>query len=349
MGQIRTLTSADDRTLTDFLGSCEGATIYHTPAWRDTIVSTYGYRPIGLGCFEGERLTAVLPLMFVKSWLTGNRLVSLPFANICGPLGSPDGTAALVEHAVALRGELGAKALEIRTQAGINAFDDHRFTKLTYFITSVLRLDPDPARVWDGFKGKNVRTEVRQAEKKGIEVRDGEGPEDLKRFYQLFSDLRLKHGVPPQPYAFFANLWKHLRPDNCHLHLAAFQGRTVAGMLTLGYGATTSGAYLGSDLAYRSYRVHQILYWKAMERGCLKGYRTFDFLRSPRNDEGLKYFKSRWGVTEVDLAYLYHPQVAGTASTVEETAKYKLMAATLQRAPKGLGRALGRMLYKHLG
>jgi CelD/BcsL family acetyltransferase involved in cellulose biosynthesis len=349
MGQVSIIGSEQDGLLSAFLEECPGSTVYHTPQWRDAVVATYGYEPIYLA-YQGDKgIEAILPLMLVKSWLTGRRLVSLPFANICGPLGSAGGTRALIDRAVVLGAERGAKAVEIRTQANLNPVEEPRFTKVSYFITSIVRLDGNPTRVWESFKDRNVRTEVRQATKKGIEVRDATGADDLKRFYDLFCNLRLKHGVPPQPFAFFENLWKCLWPEHLNLHVAAFQGRQVAGLITLGFGNTLCAAYIGSDLAYRSYRVHQILFWKAMETGCLKGYSAFDFLRTPKNAQELRYFKDRWNAYEVDLEYLYYPRVAGTASTVEETAKYRLMATTLKRAPKFVGRGLGRLIYRHLG
>jgi len=135
-----------------------------------------------LGFFDGESLTAVLPMMFVRSWLTGKRLVSLPFANTCGPAGRSEHFGALLDRALELRAELRARALEIRTQANVNSLRDDRFTPVGYFITSLVSLASDPKDVWDNFKDRNVRTEVRQAAKKGIEVRDGDDPKDLEQF-----------------------------------------------------------------------------------------------------------------------------------------------------------------------
>ena len=348
-GRVAVMDSCQDSLVKSFLGGCDRATIYHSPEWRDVIVSTYGYQPTYLGYLDGSNLQGILPLMHVKSWLTGRRLVSLPFANTCGPLGSPNAVGALIDRALDLRAETGAKVLEVRTQVNLNPITDQRFAHLGYFITSIVDLDSNPDRVWTNFKDRNVRTEVRQASKKGIEVRLGGDEGDLRQFYRLFSSLRLKHGVPPQPYAFFHNLWKHLWPEYLHLHVATYKAKHVASLVTLGYGRTLCAAYIGSDQAYRSYRVHQILFWKAMEMGCLKGYKTFDFLRTPKNAQELRYFKKRWNANEVELDYLYNPFVCGTASTVEETTKYKVMTAALKRTPDFAGRVLGRLLYKHLG
>jgi CelD/BcsL family acetyltransferase involved in cellulose biosynthesis len=349
MGQVSLLKRSDDSALGDFLASSDKATVYHTPEWRDVLVSTYGYEPLYVGHFENGALTAILPLMLVRSWLTGKRLVSLPFANTCGPVGSEDHVSRLLEKALELFHEVAAAALEIRTQADLNPVDDARFTGSSYFLTSVVDLDEDPTRVWKSFKDRNVRTEVRQAEKKGVEVHAGTSDTDLRRFYSLFASTRLGHGVPPQPFSFFRNLWRHLWPDHLDLLMATHQGRRVGALITLSQGSTLSAAYIGSDTAYRSHRVHQILFWKAMEMGCQRGLRTFDFLRTPKSSESLRYFKQRWNAREIDLNYLYYPEVRGTASTVEETAKYRLMTAVLRRSPGFMGRLLGRALYRHLG
>ncbi len=338
-----------DDAVRGLLEVSDQATIYHTPEWRDALVDTYGYEPLYLGLFDRDRLTAIMPLMFVKSWLTGRRLVSLPFSNTCGPIGDEDSGRALIEEALRLYGEHGASALEVRTRADVNSMVDDRFSSVSYFITSIVRLYEDPEKVWKGFKDRNVRTEVRQAHKKGVRVRAGENEEDLRDFYLLFAASRLQHGVPPQPFKFFRNLWRHLRPKYLDLFIATHDGRTVGGLITLSFGRTMSAAYIGADMAYRSHRVHQTLFWKAMETGCTRGHTGFDFLRTPKNSESLRYFKQRWNASEYDLVYMYYPEVRGTASTIEDTAKYRMMTAVLRRSPVIVGRLVGSALYRHLG
>jgi CelD/BcsL family acetyltransferase involved in cellulose biosynthesis len=350
MGRVSLLGSADDRAIRDLIKASKEATIYHTPEWRDVLTSTYGYEPFYIGYFDDDVLTTLLPVMLVKSRLTGTRLVSLPFSNTCGPIGRQDHVGPLIEEALRLYREHKATALEIRTQADLNPLEDERFAGVDYFITSVVDLEEDPAGVWKRFtKDSNVRTEVRSAEKKGVEVRVATGEPDLKRFYSLFAAIRLGHGVPPQPFKFFRNLWRYLWPDNLDLLIATYQNRCVGAFITLGLGDTLCAAYIGSDKAYRSCKVHQMLIWKAIEMGCTRGFKRFDFLRTPKSSKTLRHFKLRWTASEIDLNYLYYPEVRGTASTVEETAKYRLMTAVLKRSPVFVGQLLGRALYKHLG
>lgn len=349
MTEIRVLAERDDAELRNFLAASPQATVYHIPEWRDALVATYGYTPVYLGCFDADGLAGVLPMMEVASWLTGRRLVSLPFSNVCGPIGGREASRHLLEEAIGLYQARGDGAVEIRTQADINPVQFNGLRSVSYFITSIVDLDPDPTVVWKRFKDRNVRTEVRQAGKKGITARAGTGEADLKRFYDLYAPSRQAHGVPPQPYGFFKNLWRRLWPDYLDLFMAMHEERCVGGLITLGFGKTICAAYIGGDAAYRSYRVHQFMFWKAMEAGCLKGFERFDFLRTAKKSKQLRYFKERWNAHEVDLDYLYHPEVRGTASTIEETAKYRLLTAVLKRSPAFVGKTFGRIIYRHLG
>lgn len=349
MGHVAILKPDHDNALRSLVETSDRATIYHTPEWRDVLQATYGYEPVYLGYFAGDRLSAVLPLMFVKSWLTGHRLVSLPFSNTCGPIGGDEDRRALIEEALKLYGQRRAGALEIRTRADAATVPDSRFSSVSYFITSIVPLEEDAEKVWKRFKDRNVRSEVRQAAKKGVSIRKGENEQDLADFYALFAASRLRHGVPPQPFRFFRNLWRHLWPGYLDLFIATHEDHTVGGLITLSLGKTMSAAYIGSDTLHRSHRVHQILFWKAMETGCKRGHTGFDFLRTPKSSESLRYFKQRWNASEFDLVYMYYPEVRGTASTIEDTAKYRVMTTVLRRSPVFVGRVLGNMLYRHLG
>ena len=63
------------------------ATLFHSKEWLAALQRTYGYRPSVLTTSRpGERLTDGLVFCRVQSWLTGRRLVSVPFSDHCTPL-----------------------------------------------------------------------------------------------------------------------------------------------------------------------------------------------------------------------------------------------------------------------
>src|SRR5262245_24322947 len=83
MQQVDPLSYSDwnDRLLTT-----QHASIFHTTHWLRVLHEAYGYRPYYFACFTAQHLTALLPFMEVKSWVTGVRGVSLPFSDYCEPI-----------------------------------------------------------------------------------------------------------------------------------------------------------------------------------------------------------------------------------------------------------------------
>src|SRR5680860_1087301 len=59
------------------------ATVFHTAAWAKTIAESYRYEPHYAAWYEGNTPTAIVPVMGVKSFITGTRGISLPFTDLC--------------------------------------------------------------------------------------------------------------------------------------------------------------------------------------------------------------------------------------------------------------------------
>ena len=71
----------------EFLELHRRASVFDCPGWLEALRRTYGYEPFVLTTSRpGSELTNGLPVCRVKSWLTGCRLVSLPFSDHCEPL-----------------------------------------------------------------------------------------------------------------------------------------------------------------------------------------------------------------------------------------------------------------------
>ena len=77
-----------------------GWTHFHLHGWRGVIERVFGHECIYLAARDnGDGLAGVLPLVRVKSLLFGHYLVSMPFLNYGGPLGSEEAVRALCDHA----------------------------------------------------------------------------------------------------------------------------------------------------------------------------------------------------------------------------------------------------------
>ncbi len=70
-----------------FLAKHPSASVFHSSPWLAALNRTYGFQPIAYTTSAaGEELENAMVFCRVESWLTGRRLVSLPFSDHCEPL-----------------------------------------------------------------------------------------------------------------------------------------------------------------------------------------------------------------------------------------------------------------------
>ena len=71
----------------DFIESHPDASLFHRVEWLKALKASYGYTPIALTLTApGSPLGNGIAFCEIRSWLTGNRLVSVPFSDHCEPL-----------------------------------------------------------------------------------------------------------------------------------------------------------------------------------------------------------------------------------------------------------------------
>src|SRR5215470_19772140 len=71
----------------ELVGQHRDASVFHTLAWLQALKHTYGYEPVAFTTSPPRGpLENGLVFCRVNSWLTGSRLVSLPFSDHCEPL-----------------------------------------------------------------------------------------------------------------------------------------------------------------------------------------------------------------------------------------------------------------------
>src|SRR5439155_1236717 len=89
----------------------------HLFGWKTVMTRALGHECFLLAARDPDRgLAGVLPLVRVNSLLFGHYLVSMPFLNYGGPLGSAAGVQALVAHATGLAQRDRVKPLELRSR-----------------------------------------------------------------------------------------------------------------------------------------------------------------------------------------------------------------------------------------
>ena len=114
---------------------------------------------------SANALVAVLPLVRVRSAVFGHFLVSMPFLNYGGPIGSTEGVRAPANEAVRIATETRVGLLELRSriELPIELAVSHRK------VTVVRDLVPDADALWSALPGK-LRSQVKRPRKEGIEI-----------------------------------------------------------------------------------------------------------------------------------------------------------------------------------
>ena len=85
--EIHDLSPLADPRWAQMLNSHSNASIFHSAGWLRALQTTYGYEPLAYtSAPPGTPLSNAVVFCRVNSWLTGKRLVSLPFSDHCEPL-----------------------------------------------------------------------------------------------------------------------------------------------------------------------------------------------------------------------------------------------------------------------
>jgi hypothetical protein len=326
------------------------ASIFHTPGWLKSLKQSYGYEPLVLTtCPPRSQLTNGLAFCRIKSWATGDRMVSVPFADHCQPLFEKvEDFHAVLEWVSQGMGKDSRKPVEIRpldaAALGLQEYTSFRMGKS--FRIHLLDLSPSLDELMQSFDKNSVQRRIRRFKKEGLGYEEGRSPELLKQFYRLQIITRRKHQVPPQPMAWFRNLITFLG-DGIKIRVVSKGQTPIASIINLEYKGTVIYKYGCSDALYNNLAGSSFLFWQIIQEAKQKGIRTFDLGRSDLDNPGLINFKSNWGTRDLPLTYWSWPEPSrreSVASTRSKVASY-----VVSRLPDGLLVLLGSKLYRHMG
>lgn len=332
-----------DPSWLDFISTQENANIFHHPAWSGLLAECYGYRPFVLVSLdEGGRVNGGIPLMDVKSRLTGHRWISLPFSDYCTPLCStPSVLESLIGYLCDQYERKVIPRIEIRSSvsSGPPVYHDNRF------VLHTLRLVRDPDAVFKTFDRTRVQKAVRQAAKRGVEIHRGTGKSDIFTFYKMLVDTRRRLGAPVQPRRFFDLLWDRiLERDLGFLLLAYKENEPVGGTVYAHHKNTLTAKYGASAPDHWNLRTNNLLQWSAIKWGCEHGYSCFDFGRTEISNQNLRDYKGGWGTVEEPLVY---STIADRAPTHSSGRLDQIVKFVIRNSPPAVCRLVGEVLYKH--
>ena len=326
------------------------ASVFHTVAWLQALRRTYGYEPVAFTTSPptGD-LNNGLVFCRINSWLTGHRLVSLPFSDHCEPLcDSAEDANFLIRYLQTTLEHEKWKYLEIRPIYGnFGKTDDGiDFLPAATYSLHTLDLRPDLNEVFRNLDKDSVQRRIQRAERAGLVEKCGRSDELLREFYALFSITRGRHHLPPTPYAWFRNLI-HFQDEALEIRLGYKDKTPVAAILTLRFKDVVYYKYGCSDARFNKFGATPWLLWRAIAAGKSNGAKEFDLGRTEEDNAGLLAFKNHWVSKPKRLVYWKFPD-ASCPNSVDGW-KLRMAKRIFSCMPHRLLTMTGRLIYRHIG
>lgn len=323
------------------LSHLPGANFCHLLGWREVMAEELGHRTHYRVAVDGEgRTCGLLPLVRVRSRIFGDYLVSMPFLNYGGPVGSPAARRALAEDAVALARRERVDLLELRGREELPG----PLSRSDRKVTVLLPLPATAEELWnDGFRGK-LRSQIRRPQKEGMESRFG--PDQLPAFYEVFARNMRDLGTPVLPRGFFKRIAE------------TFPAEVIFGATYLGDTAVAAGCgflyrdefeitWASSLREFNRLAPNMLLYWSFMEHVIGRGGRVFNFGRCTPG-EGTHRFKLQWGGADEPLPWAQWSPGGVDATPSPDRPLFRLATSAWQRIPLRVANRIGPVLSRQI-
>jgi len=329
-----------DPRWTAFVQQSSRASVFHTTDWLRALERTYEYVPVVYTTSApGSQLQNGWVFCRIRSWLTGCRLVSLPFSDHCDPLVDNPGDfeelfKALYHECTTHRwGYVESRPLRAELDVG-------DFERSCTFCVHRLNLNQDIDELFHAFHKDSTQRKIRRAERERLTFEEGRSEVLLDQFYRLIVLTRRRHQLPPQPRKWFSNLIRCMG-DQLIIRVASHQKVPVAGILTLRFKNSLTYKYGCADKRCFRLGAMQMLLWRAIKEAKESGLKVLDLGRSEWSNKGLITFKDRLGAIRVPISYFRYP--AG----VRQSSYGKHVKGILSALPDWLFINIGTLLYKH--
>lgn len=314
-------------------------------SWARVFYETYDYRPYYFCIIRNGLIEGLVPLIEVRSNFTGTRAVSLPFTDYCKPwIKDGDVFKELFSQIISFGRTRGWKYIELR---GGEEWLMGEEASSSYYLHEI-EISKD-VKINQKLLRDSTRRNINKAKKAGVVVRKSEDLRDLKDFYCMHKNTRKSHGVPPQPFVFFENIYKHIISKGKGIViLAEHQNEIVAGALFLSFGDTAIYKYGASCRDTNKIRPNNLIMWEAIRWCSEHGLRSLNLGRTDLNSEGLLQYKRGWGCKESLLNYYRFDMKSGNF-VVDHSGLNSRMERLFQLTPTPILTKFGEITYRHFG
>ncbi|MHC5110188.1 MAG: FemAB family XrtA/PEP-CTERM system-associated protein [Planctomycetota bacterium] len=317
-------------------------TVFHTQAWRDAVMKTFGHKPVYLSAQRSGKLQGVLPMFVVDSRFLGRVLVSVPYGVGGGILADDqDSAAALFDAAKRAAADRRCKGIDFRSRKAVIPDLPSRKEYVGFKRELPERVDEVLISL-----PRKARAAVRNARKKH-KLSIAYGDKFLPTIWQMYARSMRRLGSLNYPYQFFQQLI-NATPGGHWISVVRWKGTPVAGLITLLYGDTVMPYFIGTTKRARACNAANFIYLCTMERAATRGYTYFDFGRTRSDNVGSFDFKRFQGFEPEPLEYQYYACPGHAPVSFAPTqSRYQVARRVWKHLPLAATRMIGSRLSYH--
>jgi len=344
MKQVRSFRDMDAAQWDEYVRSSPTGNCYHLAGWKKVIEESFGHKTYYSLCEnEDGRITGIIPIVHLKSWLFGSFMVSLPYFNYGGICADEEESYELLLNE--------AKTLAARERARHIEFREHRLIQnglqSKESKVAMVRPLPESAEGLWGSLGSKLRSQVKRPEREGIYARLGR-EELVDQFYAVFSENMRDLGTPVYAKAFFKNILREFPATSWICVVYTKDARPIAAGFLVGFKHALEIPWASSLRAYNHHAPNMLLYWICLKFACESGYKFFDFGRSTPH-EGTYRFKQQWGAIPHQLYWYYWTLSGGRLPELNpHNPKYAVAINMWRKLPLGITQLVGPLIVKNL-
>jgi len=221
----------------------------------------------------------------------------LPFSDFCEPLFYSTTEAENIrQNIIDYSSKNGLRYVEFRSSETKFPFDTQEYrTDLRH----LLLLNKPEKELLKSFS-ENTRRNIKKAAKENVEVFLSNDKIGLNIFYDMFCVTRQKHGLPPQPYVFFKNIYNCIiKAGLGDIVIAKHKNKFIAGAMYFKFAEKILYKFGASYPEFNDLRGNNAVMWFAIQKYLIENYKEFDFGRTEIIHEGLRRFKLGWNTEEL--------------------------------------------------
>lgn len=318
----------------------EASSFCHLAEWASIMEDVLGHRSLFVLARDASGAAiGALPLVRVTGPFAGHKLVSMPFLNYGGPIGSAAARAPLTSFAIETARRSGAASLELRTRGAAEA----GMAVASRKVAVLLPLPAAADELWKRGLTSKLRSQIRRPQREDMVTRFGLG--EIGAFYEVFARNMRDLGTPVLPFGFFEAIARHFA-DRVMIGVV-YHGETP---VAAGWGFTWRDEFeitwASSLREYARSAPNMLLYWSFMERCIQRGVRVFNFGRCTP-DGGTHRFKLQWGGETIALPWSVWSR-NGSTSSGHDGALLQFASRCWQHMPLGVANRVGPVLARRL-